>query len=489
MIFSLDKRLAISLLIIVTALSISAGIVVHAQSDDLFADIEYPIAELGNCESRSDCESYCGSLDHIDECISYAEAHNLLTPEEIEEAKTFAEIGSVGPGGCRSHDECDDYCSDINNIEECIAFGEEHDLISEEELEEARKMLNAINSGVALPGGCTDKESCEIYCEDGANIDECIAFAEAAGLMSPDELEEARKFRDLLAAGDTPGGCQGRDECEAFCEDDINFDECIAFAERAGVVSPEELEMIKKTGGKGPGGCKGHRECEDFCNNPANQQICFEFAQEHDILPEGDKERFEEGLIKIREGLEQAPPAVFSCLEDKLGSNTIAQIRSGNFFPSPQIGDAMRGCFEEFDERGGPDGGPGDALHNAPLEVLNCIESSLGSDGLKAVEEGDFENLGPEAEIAFKKCFENSGEDFPVGDREFLPIEFELENFDDKDFRDEFDEDFLERREFFEDHEKEFRDDFDDRFEGPLFFDEDERHFEDDDRFFHRRTI
>ena len=46
------------------------------------------------------------------------------------------------------------------------------------------------------------------------------------------------------------------------------------FAEAAGFMRPEEMKMARKTKGKGPGGCKGKDECEAFCQNEENMETC-----------------------------------------------------------------------------------------------------------------------------------------------------------------------------------------------------------------------
>jgi len=302
------RHLFVSLLIIFTGLFISYGIVALAGEHDPLEDIIYPVAELGNCENEADCMAYCDEIEHLGECILFAEEHDLLTSEELEEAEKFLAAGAVGPGGCTSHDSCDLYCSNIANIEECLAFGEEHDLIPADELEEARKVAEALRGGATLPGGCTSKDSCEVYCANEAHIEECILFAEAAGLIPADELEEVKKFLAFIkAGGQTPGGCVGERECEAYCEDENHFNECIEFAAAAGFIPPEELELIRKTGGRGPGGCK-RDECETFCNDPANQEECFAFAEEHGLISPEDLLHAREGFTHVQAGLEQAPP-------------------------------------------------------------------------------------------------------------------------------------------------------------------------------------
>ncbi len=412
--FCINARVRIAFSIVLLGLFISFGMFAfaYAQQDDPFASVIYPVAELGGCEDRGACEEYCNDFDNINECIAFAEAHNLFSEDELEHAKKFAEVGTVGPGECTSQATCEAYCEDINHIEECLAFGEEHSLIPQEELEEARKVSRALEGGAVLPGGCTSKDSCELYCNDEAHIEECIVFAEAAGLIPPEELKMARKFIELLKNGETPGGCVGERECEAYCENPDHFDECITFAEKAGFIPPEELEMIKKTGGKGPGDCRGRQECEDYCNDPAHQEACFAFAQEHGLVSDEDLEHVRGGFDRAREGLSQAPPEVRECLRDRVGAEVLAKIESGEqFMPSRDLGEQMRHCFESM----GPDPSEfiGD-LERAPAPVQECIAEKLGADFKEKLREGGFSGLGVGAGEVIPRCFEQFG-GFPGG--------------------------------------------------------------------------
>ena len=480
MILKLSRRSSIALVILMAALSISVGFVASAQVvDDPFANINYPIAELGGCEDRDACESYCNTLLHIDECISYADRNGLLSAEEIAEARTFAKLGSSGPGGCENRVECDRFCSDINNIKECIAFGEKHGLIDDEHIGEARKVLSAIESGAKLPGGCSSKESCEAYCEDGAHISECVAFAEAAGLISAEELVEIRKFEEVLKSGNTPGNCQGRSQCEAYCKDDSHLDECISFAERSGVASAEDIERFKKTGGKGPGGCRGRVECEAFCNDPSNQQACFKFANEHDLLGGEDKERLNSGVNRIRDGLSKATPEVLTCLEGKLGADIVAKMKSGDFFPSPRVGEAMRGCFDRLSGR---DEHEGDGFERDSDRRRPSSRNERGFDGNNNADAG-FEDEQSRNEFTgdrFENFKENTdGFSIPPRDSSREELEKFLNEHNDlvpeirdeiksqivDSFRreDDFNGEFRREDSFREEHFDDFRGDFDDR--------------------------
>lgn len=369
--------------------------------------IQYPVAELGNCADRGACEVYCDNPENTEACLVFAEKNKLMSEEEIEIAKKFIEAGSNGPGGCATKNSCETYCNDMNHIDECISFAEENNLMQPEELAEAKKVQAAIARGVNPPP-CGNKKQCDVYCEEPDHMEVCITFAAEAGFLQGKELEDAQKMLLAIKKGVTPppcrgkeacdeycnnpdnmevcmnfaieagfmdeqekvnaqkmlqaikGGvrppdCQGKEECDAYCGQEEHFEECINFAVAAGFMSAEDVVMARKTGGKGPGDCKGKEECEAFCNNPDNQETCFNFAKEHGLIPEEDLKQMEEGKQKMQESLQQAPSAVLDCLGSEMGFDTVEKLKAGEAMPSREIGEKMRICFE----KSGPQNGPG----------------------------------------------------------------------------------------------------------------------------------
>ena len=280
------------------------------------ATLQYPIKELGGCESAEACKTYCDASTNIERCVAFAETNGLLTKGEIERGKKFAEIIKLGggPGSCKTEASCKDYCSEVGRLDECVQFAENSGLVSGAELEEMKKIQNAVKRGTKFPGNCTNRAVCELYCKTPEHADECVAFAKEAGFISEEELKEMEKILPLMKSGQMPGGCTSKESCEAYCEDEGNFDECVAFAEKAGLVSEKDLEIMRKTGGKGPGGCRG-RACQTFCENPANQQACFEFGKKYGLISDEDLERMEEGKRILREQIESGPPEIQECLK------------------------------------------------------------------------------------------------------------------------------------------------------------------------------
>lgn len=382
-------------------------------TDKIFAQkaegIQYPVAELGGCENEAGCKSYCDNPDNTEACLDFAQKNNLMSDEEIAQAKKFLATGEKGPGGCKGKDECEQYCNDMSHMDECISYAEKNGLMSASELEEAKKVQAAINKGVKPPS-CGNKEECDVYCEEADHMEECINFGIEAGFVQGQELENAQKMLTALKKGIKPPPCKGKDgcdeycsnpdnmevcmnfameagfmseeeksnaqgmlqalkkgvkpppckdkdECDTYCQQEGHMEECINFSVAAGMMSEKDAEMARKTGGKGPGGCKDQEECDAFCNNPDNQETCFNFARDNGMIPEEDLKRMEEGKQQMKQGLEQASTEVIECLNAEIGADMVEKMKSG-FMPPQNIGEKMQACFQKM---GPPPGEGGEA--------------------------------------------------------------------------------------------------------------------------------
>ncbi len=388
------QSLFLSLVILIFGLSVS-GSIIFAQNDLSDNNIQYPIVELGSCENKNDCKKYCDNSQNFDACITFAEKNNLMPKGEIEIAKKFMAGGVKGPGGCGNKNECETYCDNIDKINECVSFAEKNNILPPKELEEAKKIKAAIEKGIKPPA-CGSKKSCDVYCSQSEHMEECISFAEVAGFIPPKELDEAKKVLAAVKKGIKPPACRGKEECDIYCSEESHFDECIVFAEAAGFMRPEEVEMARKTKGKGPGGCRGREECdafcqsesnmeicanfalehglmkpeevkmmrktggkspgncrgkekcENFCNNSDNQETCFNFAKEHNLIPQGEMEKMKEGMGQMKENFRMASPEISECLKSNVGEEVLNKIQSGTFAPPRELGEKMKNCFENF---------------------------------------------------------------------------------------------------------------------------------------------
>ena len=362
----------------------------------------FPIPELGNCTSTENCKKYCDDSANIAACATFAEKNGMISKEEAAQAKEFADVlRGEGPGACKTKEACEAYCNGIGHIDECVTFASKHNLIPPDQLEQAQKVAKAIKGGAQLPGGCTDKKSCDTYCADASHADSCLAFAEKAGFLSGEELAKAKKVLPLIASGDSPGKCKTKEACEAYCSADGHAVECAGFAEKAGFMTKEEADMVRKTGGKGPGGCKSKEVCETYCNAGEHQEECFKFAEENNLIPADKLKEMKEGMGRLRAGLSQAPKEAIDCLKQSFGDNVIGKIESGQFTPGQKDGETIKNCFaaampkikEKLDA----------AMKMATPEVKECLDKGLGEGGIEKMTSGEAPT--PEAGDVMRNCF------------------------------------------------------------------------------------
>ncbi|MDO8590858.1 MAG: hypothetical protein Q7R65_02670 [bacterium] len=262
--------------------------------NQILTDVKFPVAELGSCQSETDCISYCDDVAHANACIEFAKKNKIISSEEADSREKLAGV-TEGPGGCNSQKSCETYCSDIDKMDECFNFADKHNLFSAEERAKIVKIKDAVKAGVALPGGCKNKQSCESYCSDADHVDECLNFGEQSGFLSSEEIQQYKKFSELRKSGETPGKCSSKESCDAYCGSPDNAEECINFAEKAGFLSGEELAQAKKVlpllkAGKTPGACKNKQQCDAYCSDDSHTDECMQFGLDAGLISAKDAE-------------------------------------------------------------------------------------------------------------------------------------------------------------------------------------------------------
>jgi len=342
----------------------------------------YPIAELEGCTDKVACMNYCNKAENMSACIAYGEKNKMMTNEEIKTSKLVATKVKEGkmPGGCKDKTTCETFCQgNVTNLEECLSFADEIGM-SGASIEEGKKIAKALKEGANLPGSCKSKSECETYCAIPTNIEECLNFGEKSGIIEPTELAEAKKVMQFIKSGETPGGCKRKSDCDAYCKIEANFNECVSFAEKAGFLSGEELEMVKKVGGNGgPGGCKSKEACDAYCADQSHLNECIEFGVKSGAISEKDAEMAKGGIESLKSGLEKIPaearPDAESCLNDAFngklqdvlaGKATITQAQGG------KIGPCIEGAINKYVEtmkQQVPQGGSSEGLQGPPANI------------------------------------------------------------------------------------------------------------------------
>ena len=220
--------------------------------------ITYPVTELGNCTDQQECKAYCSISSNYSKCAAFAQKNNLAIEIPDDKKAVFAAIQKgESPGQCKDEVACRKYCENIDNIKECSDFAAKFDLATPDELKEMRQMAAVKQAGVSFPGNCKTKESCLKYCDNSANAVVCMEFALKAGFIPKEDAEAVSRILPYLkSGGKLPGGCTTKESCDAYCGSDTNTIECVNFAEKAGFMTKEDADIVRKTGGKSPGNCK-----------------------------------------------------------------------------------------------------------------------------------------------------------------------------------------------------------------------------------------
>ena len=157
----------------------------------------------GGCRGE-ECKTYCEDKSHREECLNFAEEHGFISEEEAARARKFRAIElEGGPGGCKG-EECRVYCEEESHHDECFAFAREKGLLQEGEIEDYEtglKIREKIKESGG-PGGCTSENECQNYCSNISHVEECVEFGATQTGKSPDEvrrmLEEFERHKERL---------------------------------------------------------------------------------------------------------------------------------------------------------------------------------------------------------------------------------------------------------------------------------------------------
>ena len=295
-------------IVLLAGVLILASVAFVIAQEDPYADLTYPIAELGNCPDKDACKVYCDGPENMGACLAFAEAHQLLPQEDIEMGKKMLAMGETkGPGDCQGVGACQAYCDEMSHIKECISFAEKNGLIPESELEDAKKVMAAIDRGL-IPPKCKSKDECDVFCSQPDNMEECIVFAKEAGLMPAEEAADAEKMLQAIRNGVKPPACAGKEACDVYCSESEHMEECMTFAIAAGFMSPEEAENAKKAlnaikQGVPMPNCKGQEECDAYCGEAEHMEECMTFAIAAGFMPPEQIENAQKTLEAIRKGV------------------------------------------------------------------------------------------------------------------------------------------------------------------------------------------
>jgi len=447
-----------------------------ASAQDNPFDIQFPIAELGDCASIDECRDYCDDPGNLNACFDWAESQGIAV-ERPHDEEGFVENG---PGGCTTPEECHNYCEDERNREECVNFAVREGHMSQEEAD------RILRGG---PGGCQSERECDSYCRNPEHGEECLDFAVSEGFLTAEEAEQiGRQFRGdfdrdfgpgqighddfdddfdinkervlaLLAEQGGPGGCASFDECEAYCNDPSNDEECFDFAIEHDLFQGdrEDIEKFKRIrDAEGPGGCRGF-ECREYCDEPGHESECLDFAQQHGLITAEEAQRiqgFMQATLDGGPGGCRGRACEEYCNSPDHREECFAFATDNNLLSPEEIAEIEK--FRDVEKKIANEGGPGGCRSERECRNYCSDTSHFDECAAFAVQEGF---LDPEeAERGLRRFIEI--EEFGAGD--FRRGDFGPGGLHDDfgnvppEFREQFEREFELRRGDFERFEREF---------------------------------
>ncbi len=267
---------------------------------------------------------------------------------------------------------------------------------------------------IAALGNCGSVNDCRTYCNNPANENACLAFAEQNHLMTQEQVRRAQSFLSLIQSGGTPGNCSSAGECRTYCSDSSHASECLAFAEREGFVSQAQVQAIQQNAGKGPGGCDSEQSCTAFCNNPQNQSVCLNFAKQNGLISEVQAKNIQQSATGLKIGLTAFPGQVVSCLKGELGDNAVGELESGNITPNASTSAAVASCFNAYKNQ--IQNRFQNLIQNASTTVQGCLQN-IGTSTISDLQEGNFGAIAPDMGERIKECLKGPESQAPEGEQ------------------------------------------------------------------------
>ena len=171
----------------------------------------------GGCYNEETCRGYCSQPAHRAECMKFLEK----APDWVKaKAKPSADSGQhleiMKKLGCRDKTSCQAICRE--NPDRCREFG-------------FSPQGGEIDKPPAGPGGCRTREDCERFCSNPAHQQEFQKFGSPQGEKGPPsgnfEFEhhqgsEGKKQEEMQG----PGGCRSEEECRKYCQEHSQDPQC-----------------------------------------------------------------------------------------------------------------------------------------------------------------------------------------------------------------------------------------------------------------------
>lgn len=197
-------------------------------------------------------------LMFISASISHAQEEN---PDEVAK-KHGISFPIPELGNCNNFSACKSFCDNEANKNVCLNFAQKKGIKTDNRGPKDSKVIQSAQ----LELGCNSESSCRAVCEQESNRGKCASFAQKHGLGgsrggNPGDRNVLNKAKEIL-------GCDSEASCKSVCENPDNKDKCSNFAKSTGLGGG-----IRRVG---PGGCNSEESCKSFCES--NKEACQQFG-------------------------------------------------------------------------------------------------------------------------------------------------------------------------------------------------------------------
>lgn len=240
------------------------------------------------CKGKEECDAYCQTPENMEVCMNFAMEAGFMTEEEKANSQKMIQALKKGvkPPACKGKEECDAYCQSDEHMQECIDFSVAAGMMSEEDAKMAKK------TGGKGPGGCKGKEECEAFCQNPDNQETCFNFGRDNGMIPQEDLKKMEEGKQQMKQTLEKAPAELIECLNAEIGADMvakmkngymppkdmgdKMQTCFGKMGR-GEGGPGEGGMMGPEGQAGPGGCKSPEECDAYCKD--HQEECAKIQQ------------------------------------------------------------------------------------------------------------------------------------------------------------------------------------------------------------------
>lgn len=300
---------------------------------------------------------------------------------------------------------------------------------------------------IAELGNCADRTACKTYCDEAANREACIAFAQAHGLTVSQRSSSSSSSTPTQTTDPTvaaieadggPGQCavgasDPKAACKQYCSVSTNIQECVAYGKSHHLFSSDQESKADSVvtavqNGQLPGNCTSKDSCQSYCEQHRDE--CMAFAQAHGLtVAQGQGQGEGQGTLGTStasrlQGLLDHTQGLSDCLANAVGQDAVSAALSGAA-PADTVAYALSTCMQQLRPQEGmmgsstsgkvgllpplgtmsstTNGRPTSSMLNLPPAVLHCLQSSLSADSVNHLMSGNTQ-LSADDKTAVSAC-------------------------------------------------------------------------------------